>query len=74
MSFASISLGERIVLAARLATEAHLAQLREEENPIGRRRTAGGAGASRVTDDTASPEQQLRAATSAPLAEGEVVK
>ena len=73
MSLATISLGERIVLVARLATEAHLAQLREEENPIGRRRTTGGAGISRVTDDTASPKQ-LRAATSAPLAEGEVVK
>jgi hypothetical protein len=74
MSLATISLGERIVLVARLATEAHLALLREEENQIGRRRTAGGAGASRVTDDTTSPELQQRAAISALLAEGEVVE
>ena len=75
MSLASISLGERIVLVARLATEAHLAhlaELRGEENQIGRRREAGGAGASRVTDDHASPD--LQCANSALLAEGEVVK
>ena len=73
MSFASLSLGERIVLVARLATEAHLAQLREEENQNGRRREAGGAGASRVTDDHASPDRH-RADIGALLAEGEVVK
>jgi hypothetical protein len=72
MSFASLSLGEKIVLVARLAAEAHLTRLRAEENQVGRRRTTGGAGLSRVTDDLALPEP-ARAFIGATLAEGEAL-
>ena len=68
MSFASLRFGERIVLVARMATDAHLAQLREEK--IGRQRTAGGAGLNAVTDDQASSDS-WRADPFAPIAEGE---
>jgi hypothetical protein len=67
MSFAALSIGERIVLVARMAAEAHH-HLREGESEVGRR-PAGEAGM-RVTDDSVPPNVR-RAQTSAPLAEGE---
>jgi hypothetical protein len=60
MSLASMNLGERIVLVTRLAIEAHLQKIVEEERCIERRDTTGGAGHSQVKDDPT------------PLAEGEV--
>ena len=60
MNFASMNLGERIVLITRLAIEAHLQRIAEEERSIERRRTIGGAGLAQVKDDPS------------PLAEGEV--
>jgi len=72
MSFDSLSLGERIVLVARMATEAHLDQMREEENQSERwlTATAGGTGSiQRVTEDASSPDKS-RAFNRARLAEG----
>ena len=69
MSFASLSLGERIVLVARMAAEAHLGNVREKESQVGRR-VAGGAGWDPVTDELA-PSNSRRAGNSAPIAEGD---
>ena len=72
MSLDSLSIGERIVLVARMAAEAHLQQLREEENQFRRlSREAGGTGEviQRVTEDAQSPDTS-RAIISARFAEG----
>ena len=69
MNFASLSLGERIILVARLAAEAHPQVLHREECCVGRP-NAGGAGCMAVTDDFAAPHAR-RDTTLAPSAEGE---
>ena len=67
MSFATLSLGERIVLAARIAAEAHLQS--SPQISSGREQDAGGAGCAAITDDPFSPSLR-RAHPRAPLAEG----
>jgi len=71
MNLESLNLGERIVLVTRLAVQAHLQRLAEENASNGRRAAAGGAGFACVTDDFASLDQRLRP-TCAPLVEGAV--
>jgi hypothetical protein len=68
----TLSLGERILLATRLAVEEHLLQSVNEDMQSDRRVTTGGAGLDRVTDDSL-PFARGRAlyAPSARFAEGE---
>ena len=69
MSFASLSLGERIVLVARMAAQANLENSRQEKLHAGRR-SAGGAGLYPVTDDFA-PSHPPGAGNGATIAEGD---
>ena len=52
MANQTMTLGERILLATRLAVEEHLRQTVTEEMKSERRVTVGGAGLDRVTDDS----------------------
>jgi hypothetical protein len=71
MSLESLSIGERIVLVARMAMEAHVQQFREEEDQFGRQsKGADGVGLiERVTEDAQLPDAS-RAVITARIAEG----
>jgi len=51
MSEKTLTLGERILLATRLAVEEHLCQLEQENMQGGRKVTIGGADLDEVTED-----------------------
>ena len=70
MSEQTLSLGERILLATRLAVEEHLRQSACEELPSERRMAIGGADWSTVTDDVL-PLARSAMVGAARLAEGE---
>ena len=52
MTEKTLSIGERILLATRLAVEEHLLQLAQENMQSERQVTIGGAGQDSVTDDS----------------------
>ena len=73
MTEKTLSLGERILLATRLAVEEHLLQSVKENMQSERQVRTGGAGLDQVTDDSLAPARGrvIFAWGAARLAEGE---